>query len=249
MAHQSLDSVANRKRALGAVGSNICESAAWLSTHAVHRYSLVIPSRIGLATDPMVGQVHRYQAVDQFGRSSMSWPRQARPGGHASAPAYPRILDELLPAAHHVIEQYANNPVEADQGRLTSRLRPMRGLKRLRSARVISTGHAFVGEPSPRPLQLAQRRGPHPEHVAVAVLVRTRRRHRSHRSPHRLAAAFTGSRSPSEPRTHRGVWPGTDLGLLVSTHRGCAAPCWRRPNIRPTAHQILAIDCQHSTPQ
>ena len=29
-------------------------------------------------------------------------------------------------------------------GRLKSRLRPMRGLKRLRSAQVISTGHAFV---------------------------------------------------------------------------------------------------------
>jgi transposase, IS6 family len=37
-----------------------------------------------------------------------------------------------------------NNPVEADHGRLKSRLRPMRGLKRLRSARVISAGHAFV---------------------------------------------------------------------------------------------------------
>jgi transposase, IS6 family len=37
-----------------------------------------------------------------------------------------------------------NNPVEADHGRLKARLRPMRGLKRLRSARVISTGHAFV---------------------------------------------------------------------------------------------------------
>ena len=60
------------------------------------------------------------------------------------APAYPRVLDELLPAAHHVTEQYANNPIEADHGRLKSRLRPMRGLKRLRSARVISTGHAFV---------------------------------------------------------------------------------------------------------
>ncbi|MBV8542399.1 MAG: DDE-type integrase/transposase/recombinase, partial [Pseudonocardiales bacterium] len=41
-------------------------------------------------------------------------------------------------------EQYADNPVEADHGRLRSRLRPMRGLRRLRSARVISTGHAFV---------------------------------------------------------------------------------------------------------
>jgi transposase-like protein len=33
---------------------------------------------------------------------------------------------------------------EADHGRFTSRLRPMRGLKRLRSVGVISAGHAFV---------------------------------------------------------------------------------------------------------
>ena len=60
------------------------------------------------------------------------------------APAYPWVLDELLPTACHVTEQYTNNPIEADHGRLKPRLRPMRGLKRLRSARVISTGHAFV---------------------------------------------------------------------------------------------------------
>ena len=60
------------------------------------------------------------------------------------APAYPRVRDELLPPACHVTEQYATNAVEADHDRLKSRLRPMRGLKRLRSARVISTGHAFI---------------------------------------------------------------------------------------------------------
>jgi hypothetical protein len=60
------------------------------------------------------------------------------------APTYPRVLDELLPAACHVMDQYANNPIESDHGRLKARLRPMRGLKRLRSARVISTGHAFI---------------------------------------------------------------------------------------------------------
>jgi transposase-like protein len=60
------------------------------------------------------------------------------------APAYPRVIEELIPAACHVTEQYANNPVEADHGRLKARLRSMRGLKRLRSARVISAGHAFV---------------------------------------------------------------------------------------------------------
>jgi transposase, IS6 family len=60
------------------------------------------------------------------------------------AAAYPRVLDELVPAACHVTEQYANNAIEADHGRLKSRLRPMRGLKQLRCARVISAGHAFI---------------------------------------------------------------------------------------------------------
>jgi len=54
------------------------------------------------------------------------------------------VLDELLPSACHVVEQYANKPVETDHGRLKSRLQPIRGLKRRRSARVICTGHAFV---------------------------------------------------------------------------------------------------------
>ena len=40
--------------------------------------------------------------------------------------------------------EYANNRVEADHGRLKARLRPMRGLKQDRSARVIIAGHAFV---------------------------------------------------------------------------------------------------------
>ncbi len=60
------------------------------------------------------------------------------------APAYLRVLDELAPAALHVTEQYANNTVEADHGRLKARLRPMRGLKRFRSAAVITADHAFV---------------------------------------------------------------------------------------------------------
>jgi IS6 family transposase len=51
------------------------------------------------------------------------------------AAAYPRVLDELLPTSCHVTEQYANNVIEADHGRLKSRLRPMRGLKQLRCAR------------------------------------------------------------------------------------------------------------------
>ena len=56
------------------------------------------------------------------------------------APAYPRVLNELVPEAWHVVEQYANNPIEADHGRLKARTRPMRGLKRIRSAQVVCSG-------------------------------------------------------------------------------------------------------------
>ena len=54
------------------------------------------------------------------------------------------MLEELLPAAWHRTDRYANNRVEADHGRLKARLRPMRGLKQDRSARVIIAGHGFV---------------------------------------------------------------------------------------------------------
>jgi len=60
------------------------------------------------------------------------------------APAYPRVLAELVPAALHDTAQYANNRIEADHGRLKARLGPMRGLKTFGSARVLATGHAFV---------------------------------------------------------------------------------------------------------
>jgi transposase-like protein len=60
------------------------------------------------------------------------------------APVYPSVLDELVPAARHITEKHANNTIEADHGRLKSRLRPMRGLKRLPSTHTIAAGHAFV---------------------------------------------------------------------------------------------------------
>jgi transposase, IS6 family len=60
------------------------------------------------------------------------------------APVYPRVLGELIPSALHIVEQYANNPIEADHGRLKARPRPMRGLKRHGSARILAAGHAFV---------------------------------------------------------------------------------------------------------
>jgi transposase-like protein len=60
------------------------------------------------------------------------------------AATYPMVLEELAPAAWHRTEQYANNRVEADHGRLKARLGPMRGLKQDRNARIVIAGHAFV---------------------------------------------------------------------------------------------------------
>jgi IS6 family transposase len=77
-----------------------------------------------------------------FARALEHGPSPTRSTDHPAA--YPRVLDELVPAACHVTEQYANNPIEADHGRLISRLRAMRGLKQLRCARVITAGHAFI---------------------------------------------------------------------------------------------------------
>jgi IS6 family transposase len=57
---------------------------------------------------------------------------------------YPGVLEALAPAAWHRTDQYANNRIEADHGRLKARLRPMRELKQDRSARIVIAGHAFV---------------------------------------------------------------------------------------------------------
>ena len=60
------------------------------------------------------------------------------------APAYPAVLEELLPVAWHRTDRYANNRVECDHGRVKARLRAMRGLKEDRSAKVIIAGLGFI---------------------------------------------------------------------------------------------------------
>lgn len=79
------------------------------------------------------------------------------------APALRAAIEGLMPAAFHNTEQYANNRVECDHGRLKARLRPMRGLKRDHSARVIIRGHALMQN---------IRRG----HYALGIDARTHRR-------------------------------------------------------------------------
>jgi transposase-like protein len=60
----------------------------------------------------------------------------------------PLLIDAARPRRHATGDRcWSSTPItrsESDHGRLKSRLQPMRGLKRLRSTRVISAGHAFI---------------------------------------------------------------------------------------------------------
>jgi transposase-like protein len=104
-----------------------------------------------------------YRAVDQYGQVidvSLSKKRDLRAAAFFAnairshgefaevttdrADAMVRAIAELLPVVPHATRQYANNRVEADHGRLKARLRPMRYLKRHRTASVIIEGHAFM---------------------------------------------------------------------------------------------------------
>jgi transposase-like protein len=92
--------------------------------------------------------------------------RRARWSASATAvPVHPGVLDELIPAAWHHIERYANNRIEADHGRLKHRLRPVRGLHTDRTAQVVINGlailqtvrrgHYELATESPRQLRVA----------------------------------------------------------------------------------------------
>jgi hypothetical protein len=116
------------------------------------------------------------------------------------------------PAWHHV-EQWANNPIEADHSRLKHRLRPIRGLQADRTAQVIIIAHAFM----------QNLRNGHYELAAGASPAR------------RVAAAFSELRRgdltqvPGPGSTHLRIRQRICATLHASRNPGCstryASPC------------------------
>jgi len=122
--------------------------------------------RVGETYVKVAGQWrYVYRAIDQFGQVVDVFVSARRDANAAhrfferaigatkvtpvevttdQAPVYPAVLEARLPAAWHRSDRYANNRVECDHGRLKARLKPMRGLKQDRSARVVIAGHALV---------------------------------------------------------------------------------------------------------
>jgi hypothetical protein len=107
----------------------------------------------------------------------------------------PLLIDAARPCRHAPGDRWF-----ADHGRLKSRLRPMRGLKRLRSTQVISAGHAFVQN--------------HRGHYELGFDLDPR---------HRLPTAFAELAHAIRP----GCQPRLSVFALQSTQQ-CRCGSWRR---------------------
>jgi transposase-like protein len=109
------------------------------------RYVYRAIDQYGQVIDVLVSARRDAEAARRFFRRALSVLKVTPTEVVTDAAAvYPGVLDELIPSAWHHVEQYANNPIEADHSRLKHWLRPMLGLRTDKTAQVIITGHAFI---------------------------------------------------------------------------------------------------------
>jgi transposase-like protein len=117
----------------------------YVKVNGVWRYVYRAVDQYGQVIDVLVSARRDADAARRFFRRALTTLKVTPAEVVTDAAAvYPAVLDELIPQAWHHVEQYANNPIEADHGRLKHRLRPMRGLRTDRTAAVVIAGHAFV---------------------------------------------------------------------------------------------------------
>jgi transposase-like protein len=121
------------------VDETLCEGTGrWRYVYrAIDQFGQVVDILIAERRDARAAQQFFQQAI----RTTKVVPVEVTTD---QAPVYRAVLEELVPAARHRTDRYANNRVEADHGRLKARLQPMRRFKQDRSARVIIVGQAFV---------------------------------------------------------------------------------------------------------
>ena len=117
----------------------------YVKVYGVWRFVYRAVDQYGQVIDVLVSARRDGDAARRFFRRALSILR-AKPSEVVTdaAAIYPAVLDELIPSAWHHVEQYVNNPIEADHSQLKHRLRPMRGLRTDKTAQVIIAGHAFM---------------------------------------------------------------------------------------------------------
>jgi IS6 family transposase len=112
-------------------------SGSWRYVYrAVNQYGQVIDIFLSKKRDLTAAAAFFAGAITSNGEPAEITTDRA----HALVP----VIAEVLPAALHDTTRYTNNRVEADHGRLKTRLRPMQGLEQDRTASVIIEGHAFI---------------------------------------------------------------------------------------------------------
>ena len=147
--------------------------AAGVSRHAVGDRLFVDETYVKVAGR----RTYLYRAVDQYGQvldvlvskgrdraAARAFITRAKRLGPAPtevatdrAPVYPRVIEDLLRGAWPVLQQYANNAVDADHGRLKARLGPMHELTSITSLSIVAGRARIRTEPAPRSLRTHRR--------------------------------------------------------------------------------------------
>jgi transposase, IS6 family len=127
-------------------GSRFTTKSPYVKVAGRWRYVYRAIDQFGQVIDVFVSPRREVRAARRFFEPAIATTKAA-PSNVVSdrAPPYLVVPEELLPTVWHRTDRYANNRIEADHGRLTARLRPMRGLRQEpQRPRVVIAGHAFV---------------------------------------------------------------------------------------------------------
>jgi IS6 family transposase len=127
-----------------AVGSRWFVDETYVKVAGVWRYVYRAIDEHGQVIDVLVSKRRDIAAARRFFAAALETHGEAGEIVTDRAAALAHVIVEMMPDAVHNTEQYANNRIECDHGRLKARLRPMRGLKTDRTATVIIRGHAFM---------------------------------------------------------------------------------------------------------
>ena len=127
-----------------AAGDRWFVDETYVKVAGVWRYVYRAVDERGQVIDVYVSKRRNIAAARKFFADALT--AHGRPAEITTDLAAPllRVVDELIPEAVHDTEQYSNNRIEWDHGRLKARLRPMRGLRTDRTASNVIRGHAFV---------------------------------------------------------------------------------------------------------
>jgi transposase-like protein len=123
----------------------------YVKANGVWRYVYRAIDQHGQVIDVLVSARRDTDAARRFFRRALS-TLMVTPSEVVTdrAAVYPGVLAELIPSARHRVEQYANNPIEADHGQLKHRLRPPRGPVCRRHGFSREVGHHPGGSASTR---------------------------------------------------------------------------------------------------